>query len=244
METLKLKIKNRFNEDLVCEINKLETLGSMQRPSLLILHALTGNKENRTINFLAKNIPLEGFNTIQFDFSGHGKSQGMMGDSTVSKQLEEIKVILNQIKQVNTKQIILVGNSFSVITALAYGKIDARVVGLILLSGRANFLNYIDTFEKKDDKYKLSDNVLINDSFFEDYRKYNPLENINSFVHPVLIIHGEKDDIIPAEEANLFYSMSNSKEKEIYIVPNAGHRYSEQKEDVLNRVINFLKKNY
>lgn len=244
METINLRIKNQNDEILVCEINKSENLESLKRPSILILHALTGKKENKTINFLAKNLPRYGYDTIQFDFSGHGESEGKLEEATVTKQLKDITSILQNISQVNTKKVIIIGNSFSVITALAFSKTNKCVTGLILLSGRANYLNYIETLEKVNDKYCLINNVLVDSLFINDYKKYNPLENIKIFANPILIIHGEKDKVVPKEDANLLYSSSDSSKKHLVIIKDAGHKYEkiEQKKEVLESIIQFLNK--
>lgn len=239
MKTIRINVKNQDNENLVCEINKSEISTSVNKPAVLILHALTGNKENRTINFLAKNLPEHGFDTIQFDFSGHGESEGRMEKANITKQLKDINSVLSQVTQVNTRKIIVIGNSFSVITALAFAKNNESVAGLILLSGRAKYLKYLDSLEKVKDKYKLAENVFADEAFIEDYKKYNPLENIKIFKGPVLIIHGEKDEVIPKEDAELLYASAKSK-KEIFILPGAGHKYPEQKDNVLGKIVEFL----
>lgn len=241
METIKLFARNNTNERLACELNK--SVKNSNLPTILILHALTGKKENRTINFLAKTLPEYGFNTIQFDFSGHGESEGKMEEATVTKQLGDIDVVLSQIKQISTNKIILIGNSFSVITSLAFAANTDSVIGLILLSGRANYLKYIDTLEKEGKTFKLADNIFVGEGFIEDYKKYNPLQNLNHINVPVLIIHGEKDEIIPKEDAIILYDNSASKHKEIGIITGADHRYSEQKykDELLDLILHFLK---
>jgi len=242
MEIIKQKIINNCREILDCEINKNGKL--TKKYTILILHALTGNKENKTINFLAKNIPTYGYPTILFDFSGHGKSEGKLEEATVSKQLEDIKIILDKIKKVNTKKIIIIGNSFSVITALAFSINNPVVKGLILLSGRAKYLDYIKNLEIINGKYKIIEDKFIDKSFIEDYKKYNPLENIMSLNIPVLIIHGDKDETVPVSNAHLFYEKSLSKKKFLKIIKGANHKYSDIKfkEKVLNEIKEYLDK--
>lgn len=243
MEIIKQKIKNQNNEELVCEINKTKNISSIKKQSVIILHALTGKKENRTINFLAKNLPNFDYNTIQFDFSGHGESEGKLGEATISKQLEDIISVLNGIKTINTRELIVIGNSFSVLTALAFSKNNPSVKSLILLSGRANYLEYINNLERIGNKYRLFGNKFIDENFVEDYKKYNPLENIRSIDIPILIIHGENDGVVPVENAELFYNNSKSKKKELVIIKGADHRYSDIKfkKEILKKVIEFLK---
>jgi|TARA_B100001971_G_C18136460_1_gene507886 esterase/lipase len=234
METIKGKTKNELGENLVYEVNRL---GDSSKPKVLILHAFTGKKENKTINYLAKNLPSEGYTTIQFDFSGHGKSEGNMEDATVSKQLKDIQAIIKEVEG----ELIVVGNSFSVITALAFSRIN-KVKGLILLCGRAKYLDYINGLVKEDGKYKIFEGFYIGENFVEDYKKYDPLKLIESVDVPVLIVHGEKDEVVPLEEAKLFYN--KTKMGELKVIENADHRFIDVKfkEEVLESVISFLKK--
>ncbi|MBU0962445.1 MAG: alpha/beta fold hydrolase [Nanoarchaeota archaeon] len=233
----RLEIKNNQNEKLVVEINEPKDIIG---PTMLILHALTGKKENKTINFLAKRLPEFGYKTIQFDFSGHGESGGNIEEATVSKQLEDIKSVISQLK---IKELIIIGNSFSVITALAFSK-EKDVKGLILLGGRAKYLEYIKTLEKINTKYKLIDNIFIDESFVDDYKKYDPIKNISGLDIPILIIHGENDEIIPKEDAQILYNSCPSKKKNLKIIKGADHRYSDikYKENILREIILFLQK--
>lgn len=233
----RVDIKNKYNENLVVEINSLR---ENNNPKILILHALTGKKENKTINFLAKKLSESGYKTIQFDFSGHGESEGNLEEATVSKQIEDIKSVISQLK---IKDLIIIGNSFSVITALAFSK-ESDVKGLILLSGRAKYLKYIKNLERMDNKYRLIDDVFIEESFLEDYKKYDPLKNISKLDIPILIIHGGNDEVIPKEEAKLLYDACKSQKKELRIINGADHRYSEikHKEEILKDITSFLDK--
>jgi len=246
METISFNVKNIFGELLKIEINKSIKIESKKNPTFLILHALGGRKENKTINFIAKKLPNYGFNTVQFDFSGHGESEGNLKDCTISKQLTEIDTVINSLSKynfLNLNKIILLGNSFSVLTAIAFACKSPLISSLVLISGRANYIRWIDTLEKNDERYYLDEYNYVEQSFIEDYKKYNPLNIIKKLEIPILIIHGEKDELIPVEEANLLFQSINSKNKYLKIINGADHRYSDikLKEKVFECILNFLK---
>lgn len=48
-------------------------------------------------------------------------------------------------------------------------------------------------------------------------------EKVRSISLPLLIIHGERDDLVPPESAVTLYDMVASEEKEIELIPGAGH---------------------
>lgn len=241
METIKQTIKNSEGEKIACEIN-LSQNSNNHKPTIFILHAFTGKKENQTINYLAKNLPELGYSTIQFDFSGHGESEGKLEEATISKQLNDIKSVLEQIKNINLTNLVIIGNSFSIIPALAFSKKNINVKGLVLLSGRAKYLEYIDTLEKINGKYKLFADKFITEDFVEDYKMYDPLKIIKNLDIPILIIHGDKDEIVSVNNAKLFYNNSPANKKFLKIIHGADHRYSDikLKEEVLDQIRKFL----
>jgi esterase/lipase len=241
METIKQIIKNFNNEKLVCEVN-LPSVVDNKLPVVIILHAITGKKENRTINYLAKNLPESGYITLQFDFSGHGESEGKLSESTISKQLEDIKLVIKDIKNVDFTRIVLIGNSFSVITALAFAKNNENVKGIIMLGGRAKYMDYINNLEKINGKYRLFENEFIDEDFVKDYKKYNPLNIIENLTIPTLIVQGENDEIIPVTDAKLFYEKSPAKIKSLKIIKGSDHRFSDIKFKVkiLDEIKEFL----
>ncbi|MFH1275807.1 MAG: alpha/beta fold hydrolase [Candidatus Woesearchaeota archaeon] len=240
MEVIKKVIQNKYKEKLVCEINKPNR--KVNDSVVLILHAFTGKKENKTIHFLAKKLPEFGFETIQFDFSGHGESEGILSEANISKQLNDINSVISELG-INQKNLVILGNSFSVITALGFVDKHKEIKGLILTSGRAKYLEYIDNLEQVGVKYKLFENEFIDESFIADYKKYNPINNIQRNNQPVLIIHGTNDKVVPVENAQEFYNSSKSNSKFLVLIKDADHRYSniEFKEEVLNSCLDFLK---
>ncbi len=48
-------------------------------------------------------------------------------------------------------------------------------------------------------------------------------EKVRSITLPLLIIHGERDDLVPPEAAVTLYDMASSEHKEIELIPGAGH---------------------
>ena len=49
------------------------------------------------------------------------------------------------------------------------------------------------------------------------------LERVKSISVPVLVIHGERDSLIPVSHAIEFYENVGAKDKELFIIPGAGH---------------------
>jgi hypothetical protein len=56
----------------------------------------------------------------------------------------------------------------------------------------------------------------------EEFERAN-LARLNTINLPVLLIHGEHDEIIPAEQAQVFYDNVGSSDKTLLTIPQAGH---------------------
>ena len=60
--------------------------------------------------------------------------------------------------------------------------------------------------------------------WFDDLRNIDPLENVGAFTGPVLVMYGDKDDVVPPEVNKLsLNAYPNAKE---IVVPGANHGYA------------------
>jgi len=75
-----------------------------------------------------------------------------------------------------------------------------------------------------------------------EFKDVSPLTTLPSIEIPILFIHGEGDDYVPAFMCKQMYEVKNGY-KEIYIAPNAGHAeaYWNNKDEYEKKVDGFLK---
>lgn len=234
MVTKELTVYNKERDLLKCILN----LTLSDKPLILTLHAFTGRKENRTIFSIFKQAEEEGFNSLCFDFSGHGRSTGDLKKCNISKQLTDLDSIIKTL--IPNKKIILVGNSFSVTTAIAYAYQYPNIIGLILISGRAKLkanakklITDLKTFENKKNATQ----------FVQDYLKYHSNKLIKNIQIPTFILHGEKDEIVPVRDASILLKNCSTKNKELFILKNESHRFSnEGRKTAVKKIFEFIKK--
>jgi acetyl esterase/lipase len=80
--------------------------------------------------------------------------------------------------------------------------------------------------------------------------KYSPINYINDSIPPLLIIHGNEDQVVPIQQSEILIKKLNmlTIEYEYKIVENANHAFygasDAQKEDVQNWISNFIVSNY
>ena len=68
------------------------------------------------------------------------------------------------------------------------------------------------------------------------------LENMNAYSLPILILHGEKDKVVPAEISQVLFDEIQSTDKEIHIYPDLFHEIFNEniKEEIIDYAIDWL----
>ena len=155
-----------------------------------------------------------GINLFVADYRGYGRSGGMPSfSSTVADAHIIFRYFRDTLKSSGyTGPLFIMGRSLGSLSAVELAvSYPQDLKGLILESGFASagkLLMYLGT--------------LISFPRLEDFEKAT-LERIRSITMPILIIHGEWDEIIPFEQAEVIYQNIGSKDKRLLRIPNAGH---------------------
>lgn len=182
-------------------------------PSLLYFH---GNGE--IVDDLDPSAPLFnniGINLFVATYRGYGLSTGTPTLTNVFKDSHQIYEGLKKIVENYgfKKSLFVLGRSFGSLLAveLAYNyKHDLR--GLIVESGSANNFRHL-----------FSSIIPLDHPLVRDDSAFLNKVRLRSISKPTLIIHGEKDGLLPADEAKELYDNSAAKDKRLVIIPNAGH---------------------
>ncbi|MBI2329098.1 MAG: alpha/beta hydrolase [Chloroflexi bacterium] len=189
-------------------------ISGQECPSVLYFH---GNGETvASHDWIAPLYHERGINLFVADYRGYGASDGkptianMIGDAhTIFQGFKEI------IEQEGFKQsLFIMGRSLGSVSAieLAFNYQD-EICGLIIESGAAN------NFRRLWDYLGVADKETI---FSEESLFLNKVK-MRQVRRPTLIIHGEYDEMIAVDEGKELYQSSGSRDKEILIVPGAGH---------------------
>lgn len=156
----------------------------------------------------------EGINLFVADYRGYGQSGGTPSFSnTVSDAHVVFKYFRDSLRASGyTGSLFVMGRSLGSLSAVELASTYTQQLrGLIVESGFAGgamLLKYLSPFQALsglDNSAKAS------------------LERVRSITMPVLIIHGEYDELIPHEQAQLLYQNVGSKDKILVTIPGAGH---------------------
>lgn len=184
-----------------------------------------------------------------FDFRGGGgnRSDGETTDMSIMTEVFDIEAVLNASSQwefVNPNRIVLLGTSQGgTVSAIAAARHKDMIAGVILLYPAFFIYDEIHRrFDSLDDVpdrffFRWIDLGRIYAEDIWDYDVYNEIKNYN---RKVLLMHGDKDDIVPieySERASEVYPNAD-----YHVISGAGHGfYGESFHQAEKYIIGYLK---
>lgn len=233
------------------EVLDYEFHGDPSDTSLLVIigHGVTGNKDRPWAEGLAKAIEAAGMNALRFSFSGNGDSEGKFEDCTISKEVKDLKSIVNAAEDEGFHRICYIGHSMGAAVGVLSASRDERIQLLISLSGMVHTKKFCETefgdqtpgkgcmWEEKD--------CPLSQAFVDDMNKIdNVLAKTEKIEVPWLILHGDADDVVPVEEGREIYAAAYEP-KDLVILEGVDHVYNDDGLDkMIDAVLSWLKEHH
>jgi putative redox protein len=216
-----------------------ETLtGTLHRPerppvgTVVAGHCFTCSRHTGVLRRICGELCAAGFMALRFDFSGNGQSQGRFEQSTWSKQILEMEAAIALVQKKGAPWIGLVGHSLgSAIALLAARRMKSvsavcRVAGRIGQTRSRHFLTPLQqqTLEQTGQVEFTSRGrqLKLNRDFFDDAHRYDLTAATRSLTVPMLVVHGDRDEIIPVGEAHMAKA-ANPGMVDLAIIPGGDH---------------------
>ena len=227
-----IQFENHLGETLAATLHQPAT-----PPAAAIVagHCFTCSRHTGILRRICSDLGRAGFAVLRFDFSGNGQSQGQFIQSTWSKQIREMLAAVAFMQARGADWIGLVGHSLgaaiALLTAQQSDAIDAvcRVAGRVSPSRPMHFLTPSQQQTLSDTgQVEFSSRgrrLQLDRDFFDDARRYDLMAATRAVAVPMLVVHGDADDIIPVSEARLARA-ANPERVELMIVADGDHMLS------------------
>lgn len=155
-----------------------------------------------------------GLNLFVADYRGYGFSNGR---PTIANMIKDSQHIFKELRRTVEeydlkKKIFVMGRSLGSIPAIevAYRHQDA-IHGLIIESGSAyNFRHFFDP-------------LISNHPVWSDESSFLNKVKLQSIFKPTLIIHADRDSLVPIEEGKELFQNAAARDKQLIIIPSANH---------------------
>lgn len=198
-------------------------------------HCFTCSRHTRIIRQACNELSAEGVLALRFDFSGNGQSEGEFSASNYSKQISEMQTAADVVAEKGARRIGLAGHSMGAVIAVLTAAGTRTVKAVCALAGRLSGLNAVHFFNKKqlkelEDTGRVSFNsrgrsLQLSTEFFADAKQYDLRETVKSLRTPLMVVHGDADEIIPVQDAYLAKTL-NPEYTELVVIPGADHMFS------------------
>lgn len=228
---------------------------------VIMCHGIRGQKFERGVfPDLAEELLKKDIASIRFDFRGHGESEGLDKDVTITKEKEDIESIIKYVTDLGYKQIFLEGSSFATaaVSLIDYSKYDI-IKAIIIWYGCpdldvakvGNLFSEENRVIAERDGYYTSKSVSTGKDFrfgkklFDEVYSIKPYENLSKIDLPIIFVHGTKDEVIPYDYIIKAHKLC--KNSRLEIIENGNHNFDNNKEaemKSIDKIVNFVDKDY
>lgn len=204
------------------------------KPAVCLCHgipAVVYNPDERGWATLAERFCEAGFISMIFNFRGSGISEGNFDMMGWTRDLQAALDELVKLDEVDRKKIYLLGSSGGAATSVYVAAHDARVSAVATFACPAVF----SIIKDKDIEPVLEHFRRVGiirdagfppsvDEWLQGFDTVSAIHWIDKISpRPLLLIHGEKDDVVPVKQAEKLFKHANEP-KQLVIIEDAGHR--------------------
>lgn len=240
--------------------NKVVLQGS---DSLVVMsHGITtGKDEDGLYTEFAEEILSPAFDSIRFDFRGHGESTIPSHQATVTGEILDLMAVMKWARESGHRNIFHLATSFGAsVTLLAqshfsFNDLSALVFWNPVISYRNTFIQakvewaseFFDHETEDELAYRTGTNItetdfIIGPQMTLELLLLAPEQAKWPSSLPLLIVHGDADSAVPFSDAEE-YAKRNSNSVTLYRVLDVDHGFDDKIQDVFQQTLHWFKEN-
>ena len=247
-----------LNKIVTLEVDGLKIAGQLYLPAgkglfptICLCHGIPAERpdpSDRGYPFLAEKLCHQNFATFIFNFRGTGASSGNFDILGWTRDLKTAIDYLCALPEVDESHLSLLGFSAGAAVSVCVAVQDKRVSSIVTCACPAEFT----FFNEVDNPSAIIDHFrgigIIKDKGFphsteewlNGFKLVSPIKYVaNIAPRPLLLVHGNKDDLVDVSHAHKLYDRAREP-KQIIIVDGAEHRL-QQNDTAIAIVIDWLK---
>jgi len=203
------------------------------RGAVILCHGMESNKDSDKLVLLSRALAQRGVMVLRFDFRYVGESSGKFEDITYSGEVEDLKAAHALVQSRNPGKTAILGSSMGGTVALLFAAQQASLAALVTVAAPihperfpSRVLTPAQAEQWRTQGFTHYNGQRINLSLLDDLDSLDVPEAVKKITCPVLILHGDADEVVPVEEAyELDACLTNS--KRLSILPATDHRLSD-----------------
>lgn len=201
--------------------------------SVILCHGMESDKNSEKLIFLSRALADRGILTLRFDFAYVGESSGKFEDITYTGEVEDLTAAYALLQNRQPGKTAILGSSMGGTVALLFAAQEPEVAALVTIAAPVHpekfprrLLTPAQFQEWRERGFTIYNGQRLNVSLLQDLETINVPEAAQNIRCPVLILHGEADEVVPVEEAYELHANLNDS-KCLSILPGTDHRLSD-----------------
>ncbi len=225
--------------------------GEKPFPCAVFSHGFGSNRKKGKGPLVGQRFSSEGVAVLNIDHRGAlgGESEGKFEETTLTGRTLDLRAAIDclaKLEEIDANRIGLIGTSLGGRTVLAFPK-DEKIRAVVTLAAPIYFAIFPIWIRKSLEErgyYVTPDGIRVNKEFYVDFDNHDFEEEARGTTCPMLIIHGQLDEQIPCDQAEVLYEAVGSPVKELKIIRRANHGFTDQdkSDEVLGLSLNWFKK--
>ncbi len=207
------------------------------KKGLIICHGIPGEqkqniKKSAGYDYLGRLFCQQGFLTLIFNFRGTGESGGNLDLRSWVEDLQEVKDYYYANYSKASSSLTLMGFSAGAAVAIEVVARDHRIKALALGACPGNFEFFLNKYTNEElwqwfnraGLFRRPEDLPAKEVWLKRFLSIRPENKIIHLAHRnLLIMHGDKDDVVPPEHAEKLYFKAGG-EKRLVVFPGVNHR--------------------
>ena len=204
--------------------------------AVILCHGFLSNKDSRTNIRVTELLVAQGISTLRFDWFGMGESEGEFRRITVSACVDQLERAISVMHERGYHEVGLIGSSFGGLLAIlvAQHHPELRAVGLKCpvpdfpeMLEHEFGSNGIEEWKRTNyipDVTGGTAPIFLDFAFYESCRAFNAYKAARAIRSPVLIVHGEQDELVPFHQIERLEKVLPGDAK-LILLPEADHQF-------------------
>ena len=194
---------------------------------------MESNKNSEKLVDLGTALAERGILALRFDFAYVGESDGKFEDITYSGEVDDLRAAYALIQGRHPGKTAILGSSMGGTVALMFAAQEPQVAALVTIAAPLHPENFPKRMltptqiqKWREQGFTIYHGQRLNASLLDDLEQLDVVESARRIGCPVLILHGDADEVVPVAEAyELAACLTATKRLEIF--KDTDHRLSD-----------------
>jgi len=230
-DTERISFSNTRGETMVGVLHRPRENNSAG--AAILCHGMESHKNSEKLIFLGRELAQRGILALRFDFSYVGESSGKFENITYSGEVEDLRAAYELMRQRRDGKIAIFGSSMGGTVALMFAATEPQVAAVVTLAAPFHPENFPSRVLSpaglqrwRERGFTRYNGQRLNLAMLEDLESIDVPSAARKIHCPVLILHGDTDEVVPVAEARELHDCLTVA-KRLSILKDGDHRLSD-----------------